>query len=116
MQSIIIDTDIGYDIADTWALNLMLSTNLFDVKLISVTHGDIDYQVALVAKILKLLNKEYIPIVRGVGNLNNQYPQKRWLEDFDLKELNNRIGYIPQTAVMFTGSVEENSDNGQSNT
>ena len=91
MQSIIIDTDIGYDIADTWALNFMLSTNLFDVKLISVTHGDIDYQVALVAKILKLLNKEYIPIVRGVGNLNNQYPQKRWLEDFDLKEYNGVI-------------------------
>lgn len=91
MQSIIIDTDIGYDIADTWALNFMLSTNLFDVKLISVTHGDIDYQVALVAKILKLLNKEHIPIVRGVGNLNNQYPQKRWLEDFDLKEYNGVI-------------------------
>lgn len=91
MQSIIIDTDIGYDIADTWALNFMLSTNLFDVKLISVTHGDIDYQVALVAKILKLLNKEHIPIVRGIGNLNNQYPQKRWLEDFDLKEYNGVI-------------------------
>lgn len=91
MQSIIIDTDIGYDIADTWALNFMLSTNLFDVKLISVTHGDIDYQVALVAKILKLLNREHIPIVRGVGNLNNQYPQKRWLEDFDLKEYNGVI-------------------------
>ena len=91
MQSIIIDTDIGYDIADTWALNFMLSTNLFDVKLISVTHGDIDYQVALVAKILKLLNKEHIPIVRGLGNLNNQSPQKRWLEDFDLKEYNGVI-------------------------
>ena len=86
MQSIIIDTDIGYDIADTWALNLMLSTNLFDVKLISVTHGDIDYQVALVAKILKLLNKEHIPIVRGLGNLNNQSPQKRWINDFDLNQ------------------------------
>ena len=86
MQSIIIDTDIGYDIADTWALNLMLSTNLFDVKLISVTHGDIDYQVALVAKTLKLLNKENIPIVRGIGKSNGKYPLKRWINDFDLNQ------------------------------
>lgn len=108
MQSIIIDTDIGYDIADTWALNFMLSTNLFDVKLISVTHGDIDYQVALVAKILKLLNKEYIPIVRGVGNLNNQYPQKRWLEDFDLKEYNGVI--YDSLSLAYEEVLANNSD------
>jgi ATP-binding cassette subfamily B protein len=39
------------------------------------------------------------------------------VKEFELKELNNRIGYIPQTAVMFTGTVEENvayGDNGRS--
>ena len=108
MQSIIIDTDIGYDIADTWALNFMLSTNLFDVKLISVTHGDIDYQVALVAKILKLLNKEHIPIVRGLGNLNNQSPQKRWLEDFDLKEYNGVI--YDSLSLAYEEVLANNSD------
>lgn len=38
------------------------------------------------------------------------------VKEYDLKELNNRIGYIPQTAVMFTGTVEENvayGDNGK---
>ena len=38
------------------------------------------------------------------------------VKEYDLKELNNRIGYIPQTAVMFTGTVEENvsyGDNGR---
>ena len=38
------------------------------------------------------------------------------VKEFDQKELNNRIGYIPQTAVMFTGTVEENisyGDNGK---
>ena len=38
------------------------------------------------------------------------------VKEYDLKELNNRIGYIPQTAVMFTGSVEYNvsyGDNGK---
>ena len=38
------------------------------------------------------------------------------VKEFDLKELNNKIGYIPQTAVMFTGTVEDNvsyGDNGR---
>ena len=38
------------------------------------------------------------------------------VKDFDLHELNNRIGYISQKAVMFTGTVEENvayGDNGK---
>ena len=37
------------------------------------------------------------------------------VKEYDLKELNNRIGYVAQTAVMFTGTVEENvayGDNG----
>ena len=93
MQKIIIDTDIGYDIDDTWALSLMLSTNLFDVKLISVTQGDIDYQVALVAKILKLLGKEHIPIARGIcrNELETNRPQLSWLADFDLSSYAGKI-------------------------
>ena len=38
------------------------------------------------------------------------------VKEYDLKELNNKIGYIPQSAVMFTGSVFENvsyGDNGR---
>ncbi len=38
------------------------------------------------------------------------------VREYSLKELNNRIGYIPQTAVLFTGSVYDNiayGDNGR---
>ena len=38
------------------------------------------------------------------------------VKEYKLKELNNKIGYIPQTAVMFTGSVFDNvtyGDNGK---
>ena len=30
------------------------------------------------------------------------------VREYDLHELNNRIGYVPQKAVMFTGTVQEN--------
>ena len=38
------------------------------------------------------------------------------VREYDLRELNNKIGYIPQTAFMFTGSVYDNvsyGDNGR---
>ena len=38
------------------------------------------------------------------------------VKEYSIKELNNKIGYIPQTAVMFTGSVAYNTsygDNGK---
>ena len=38
------------------------------------------------------------------------------VKEYSLKELNNKIGYIPQTAFMFTGTVQENiayGDNGR---
>ena len=38
------------------------------------------------------------------------------VKDYDLHELNNRIGYVPQKAVIFTGYVSYNvsyGDNGR---
>ena len=93
MKKIIIDTDIGGDIDDIWALVLMLTTTLFDVKLISVTQGDIDYQVKIVAKILSILNKEHIPIAKGITNFKQEiiHPQNRWIEDFKLESYEGKI-------------------------
>ena len=44
---IIIDTDIGEDIDDTWALIFLLSSRFVDIKLISVTTGDVKYKAKL---------------------------------------------------------------------
>ncbi len=87
MKKIIIDTDIGMDIDDTWALLLFLTSTLYDVSLISVTNGDVDYKATLVAKILKELNMTHIPIAKGIktdGYDELIYPQGRWLEEFDM--------------------------------
>ena len=38
------------------------------------------------------------------------------VKEYNIKALNNKIGYVPQTAVMFTGTIEENvayGDNGK---
>lgn len=86
MRKIIIDTDIGENIDDTWSLLSFLSCNFFEVSLISITNGDIEYKTKIVAKILTLLNKTHIPIVKGKESNGERriYPQREWVEDFNI--------------------------------
>lgn len=90
MTKIIIDTDIGEDIDDLWALVLLLSTDSYDIKLISITQGNVEYKVNLVAKILSTLNKN-IPIAKGVSTSPYITPQEKWLKHFSLKKYTGKI-------------------------
>jgi len=62
---IILDTDIGTDIDDTWALLFLLQCPELEVKLITVSTDDTTYRAKIVAKILQLTNNTSIPI--GIG-------------------------------------------------
>lgn len=84
---VIIDTDIGDDVDDTWALTFMLASDAFDVKLIVVSNNDVEYKACLVAKILTELERTDIPIAVGKGTpLPAGYVrgQGKWLGDFTL--------------------------------
>ncbi|MDR3318091.1 MAG: nucleoside hydrolase [Clostridiales bacterium] len=67
---IILDTDIGDDIDDVWALNLLLADPLFDVKLISVCYSDTDYKLQIVRDILERSNNGHIPLAAGTEKYN----------------------------------------------
>ncbi len=36
------------------------------------------------------------------------------VQDYQLEDLHNKVGYIPQKAVLFSGDIESNLDFGQS--
>ncbi|MBC8009835.1 MAG: nucleoside hydrolase [Burkholderiales bacterium] len=84
---VILDTDIGTDIDDTWALAQLLRCPELDPKLILTAAGDITFRTAITAKFLEAAGRTDIPIGRGVNtlstppNLRNQEP---WIEDYDL--------------------------------
>lgn len=95
---IIIDTDIGFDLDDTWAILYAIKSKNFDVKLISISDGDLDYKVKLTAKLLKLCNREDIPIAIGKSLFETVYPQKDYVKDFDLKTYKGKIYQDYRTA------------------
>ncbi len=81
---VILDTDIGLDIDDTWALGLLLKCPELDVKLITTSTGNTPLKTKLVAKFLEIVGRTDIPI--GIGPLENRkkgwlYP---WIKKYDI--------------------------------
>lgn len=111
MKKIIIDTDIGMDIDDTWAILLFLTSTLYEVSLISVTNGDVDYKATLVAKILDELNMTHIPIAKGkrTDNYDLIYPQLPWLDGFNTDDYSGQIydSYEEAYSKVLSNSVNE---------
>lgn len=79
---LILDTDIGNDIDDTWALAMLLRSPELDVKLILTGTGNTTYRAALVAKLLHLAGRTDIPLGIGIPQSHEPGPQAAWLEDF----------------------------------
>lgn len=63
---VIIDTDIGSDIDDTWALAAMLGDDTFDIKLVTTVWEDVQYKCALVRKLAAAAGKS-VAVAAGVG-------------------------------------------------
>lgn len=109
MKQIIIDTDIGFDLDDTWAILFAINCPEFDVKLISVSDGDIDYKFRLTAKLLQLCRRTDIPIALGKSHGEKLYPQKPYVEDFDPATYEGKVYATYQEAygeVLKEGAID----------
>ena len=108
---VILDTDIGDDIDDTWALALMLRCPELDVKLITTDFGNPRYRGALVARLLQAAGRTDIPVGLGPdspGPRAPRGPQAAWLEGFDLFQYQGTVHDDGVRAVVETirGSSE----------
>ena len=100
---VILDTDIGFDVDDVWALAFLLACPELDIRLITTTTGDTLYRAKLVAKLLQLAGREDIPI--GVGLPLDAIPNTHaeWLGDYSLSDyagevLRDGVGAICEIA------------------
>ncbi len=81
---VIIDTDIGTDVDDMWALAFALRCPELDIRLITTCTGDVKYRAALVAKLLEVAGRTDIPIGLGLPLDSAPEPQKAWIQDYQL--------------------------------
>ncbi len=85
MTPVILDTDIGTDIDDTWALAMLLRSPELDLKAVVTSHGDTGYRARLVAKMLDLAGRSDVPVGEGTGDGHlapDRRGQEAWLEGY----------------------------------
>ncbi len=66
-RAVILDTDIGTDIDDTWALAMLLASPELDLRLITTVSGDARHRAALCAHLLAVAGRRDVPIGIGIG-------------------------------------------------
>lgn len=88
---VILDTDLGDDIDDTWALAMLLGSPHVDVKLIVTASDNTETKTRLVAKILERMGRTDIPLAQGVKNSDNTINQAAWLGDYQLSQYKGKV-------------------------
>ena len=88
---VILDTDIGDDIDDTWALAMLLGCPQVDLKLIVTASDDTPTKTRLLAKILDKMGRTDISIGTGVKNSDNPIHQAKWLGDYQLDAYKGKV-------------------------
>ena len=83
---VILDTDIGGDIDDTWALGMMLKCPELDVKMVVTDTADTVYRAKIVAKVLEIAGRTDVPVAVGIRQKSDgaRERQAKWVGEYDL--------------------------------
>jgi inosine-uridine nucleoside N-ribohydrolase len=106
-MKVILDTDIGDDIDDAWALGFVVSHQDFTPLGITITHGNTPARAKIACKLLHVINRDEIPVFIGRKTNDKVFPQYSWAEDFREKWPDERSApdFIVETVKRYPGEV-----------
>jgi len=88
---VILDTDIGDDIDDTWALSLILKSPELDLKLVVGDNGNAVYRARLIAKMLQAAGRTDVAVGIGLRPEDKGGRQAAWIQGYDLKSYPGKV-------------------------
>jgi inosine-uridine nucleoside N-ribohydrolase len=98
---VILATDIGDDIDDTWALGLALKSPELDLKLVVGEYGKAEYRAKLIAKFLQTVGRSDIPVGVGLdGEPHGEGNQAAWVKDYDLNSYPGKVRHDGVQAII----------------
>jgi inosine-uridine nucleoside N-ribohydrolase len=101
--TVILATDIGDDIDDTWALGFLLKCPELDLKLAVTEYGKPEYRAKLLAKFLQTCGRADVAV--GVGpdvEPRGEGPQAGWVKGYDLGSYPGKIHSDGVQAIVDT--------------
>jgi|APSaa5957512622_1039677.scaffolds.fasta_scaffold08852_2 inosine-uridine nucleoside N-ribohydrolase len=106
---VIVETDIGSDMDDMWALVMLLRSPELDPRLIVSGTGDTFTRAKLISKTLEIAGRTDIEVGVGIPLENIKLPQAPWVEDYKLDEYPGKVHIDGVGAIidMIMNSTEE---------
>ncbi len=86
---VVLDTDIGGDIDDTWALAFLLRCPELELKLLTTDYCDTTGKARIAAKFLERVGRADIPI--GIGVPTCKDAGASWAKDYDLSKYPGKV-------------------------
>lgn len=104
---IILDTDIGEDIDDAWALAFVTSYQGFELFGVTITHGNTPARAKIACKLLHLAKRDGIPVFTGRKTDDKVFQQYAWAEDFTAKRpaTKSASDFIVETVRRYPGEM-----------
>jgi inosine-uridine nucleoside N-ribohydrolase len=96
---IVLDTDIGGDIDDAFALALVLHSPELDLRAVTTVSGDTQARARLAAKMLSVAGHPNVPVAAGTPGAHMDAPQTQWADGFSSPAL------VSKNAVELMQSV-----------
>jgi inosine-uridine nucleoside N-ribohydrolase len=89
---VILATDIGDDIDDTWALGFLLQCPELSLRLVMTEYGKSLYRAKILAKFLQTTGHADVPVAVGPdAQPRGEGPLAAWVKDYDLASYPGRV-------------------------
>jgi len=109
-MKVVLDTDIGTDIDDAWALGFALAHPGFDLLGVTITDGDTAARAKVACKLLHVTGRRDVPV--AVGRATKVPPERvdqqfSWAEDFKAKKPIGKTAarFLVDVAKKYPGQV-----------
>ncbi|MFI5184344.1 MAG: nucleoside hydrolase [Vicinamibacteria bacterium] len=107
---VVLDTDIGSDIDDAWALAFVLAHPGFDLVGVTITDGDTAARAKVACKLLHIAGRDDVPVAVGratkvpADRIDHQF---EWAEDFTAKRpgAQTAADFLVETAKASPGQI-----------
>lgn len=105
-QKVIIDTDIGDDIDDAFAIALALSSHKVQILGVTTAWGDTDLRARLVERLLTETGHTVIPVRAGPATSpTNIFTQREWAEQFPERHWPDAVTFILDQIRRYPGQI-----------
>ncbi|HEX4007408.1 MAG TPA: nucleoside hydrolase [Acidobacteriaceae bacterium] len=105
-EKVILDTDIGDDIDDAFALALLLSSPKVQLLGVTTAWGDTDLRARLVARFLAETGHSDIPVAAGPATkASSTFSQRRYAEAIADKPWPNGAGFLLDQIRRYPGQI-----------